>query len=366
MRASTLLCALLVLLVAAALMPSTSWAVTTTKACPQEPKQNVPIGSGDTYTGSNCVLNTTGDVDSFIFTAAAGDTWSMDLGVGASPTTNICLTLYPPNSTTNIFSGCTNISFGGVSVAPTLKLTTAGTYTIVVNEVSNTTINYNLSLERISPAPADATALTLAKNVTGQVTPPTAQETYTFYGATTGTYQITASLASGSTTNVCFVPYMPDGTAVSSAQCTNVSFGGDTVSEQFTPTVNGTYVVVVVEGTNDGMVSYNLQVTCILGNCPQGQPKCVLKDAASYNATTSVLTMNFTLGTPVAVTWNGWLTSGSSIQSLWSTPETITEPAVTITQTASVPKSGVVGVLSTLTTTSSGITCSVWTPVNTK
>lgn len=101
-------------------------------------------------------------------------------------------------------------------------------------------------------------------------------------------------------------------------------------------------------------------------NMSMGPPPCALTDAPSYNATTGTLTMNFTLATPVAATWNGWLTSQNAMQQLWSQSQPITDPAVKVTKTqANVAKSGKVGVLSTLTTPTAGITCSSWVQINT-
>jgi hypothetical protein len=357
------------LIFATALLPSSLWA-NTVKNCPVEPAQNVPIVSGETYSGANCILKTTGDVDSFTFTAAAGDTWSMFTGPEPSPASNICLNLFAPGSTgTPIFTGCTDISFFGPSTGTTMKLTLAGTYTIVISELANGTTGYSLSLERINAPPSDATALTLATNVTGTVGVPTEQNAYTFFGATTGVYRIAASYTSGAD-NVCFNVYQ-SGASVSATpsvpQCTNVSFGGGAIAANVTPTTNGTFVIVVYAATNDSTVNYNLEVTCFLGTCPVPPPKttCSLKDVLSYNATTATLTMHFTLGTPVAATWNAWLTAQNTMQQLWSLSEPITEPAVTITKTQALAKSGKVGVLSTLTTPTKGITCSSWVMINT-
>jgi hypothetical protein len=352
------------LVFAAVLAPASAWA-TTTKDCPTEPKQNVPITSGETYSGTNCELYTTGDVDSFVFKAAAGDTWDMVLGVASGATTNICLTLYAPNNSVASPQACTNIEFGGDSVGTVLQLTTAGTYTMVVQETSDATVGYSLSLERISPAPADATALSLSKNITGAITVATAQEAYTFYGVTTGKYQIAASLVSGDTQNVCFNVYQPNGSSAlsSGAPCTNIEFGGDTISVDLTPTQNGTYVVLVYAGGNDTTVGYNLEVSCLLGKCIKTTPKCELTDALSYSSGT--LTMDFTIGTPSAVTWNAWLVSDNKTELLFSTSQPVTEPAVTVTKTASLEASGTVGVVSTLTTATDGITCSSWETVNT-
>lgn len=83
------------LLFAVILVPSSGWA-TQTQNCPTEPSQNAPIVSGETYYGANCVISTTGDVDSFQFNASAGETYNIYAGVGASPPTNICLSLYAP------------------------------------------------------------------------------------------------------------------------------------------------------------------------------------------------------------------------------------------------------------------------------
>ena len=94
-------------------------------------------------------------------------------------------------------------------------------------------------------------------------------------------------------------------------------------------------------------------------------PVCTLTDALTYNATSGTLTMKFTLGTPVAITWNGWLTVDNSIQLLWSQSQPSTGLPVSVTKTHTLPKSGEVGVLSTLTTSTTGITCSSWQTVST-
>ncbi len=256
---------LVTLLFAIVLISTSGWAQLTN--CPPEPVQNTAIVSGQTYYGSNCVLNTTGDVDSFQFTAAAGDTWSMIMGLGASHPTNICMDLYDPGRT-DVFHGCTNWYYGGTySVTNNQKLTAAGTYTIVITEVSDAVQPYGLSLERLNPAPPDAVPLFPSKNVASTIATPTTQNVFTFPGDTSGTYQIVASLNPASN-NVCFNVYQPDGTVVVSAACTNWYYAGKySVSEDVTPTQDGTYVVVVYVAGNDGSVGYNLEVTCLFGGC---------------------------------------------------------------------------------------------------
>jgi hypothetical protein len=376
MRVSTkFVLPLAALLFGMVLTPSSAWAATATKNCPPEPTQNVPIVSGETYSGTNCVLKTTGDMDSFTFSASAGSTWSMVAGLGANPlAADICLSLYAPGATTPMFSGCTSNFTDLLAVATNQKLA-AGTYTIVITETINATVGYGVSLERISPAPSDATALVLSKNVADEVNPPTAQDAYTFYGATTGTYEIAASYTSGSP-DVCFSVYQPAGTRVAGA-CTDTFRDIFTVKANVTPTVNGTYVVVVYESLNNRTVSYNLEVTCLLGTkcTTPPYPPCTLTDTATYNASTRTLTMNFKVGndqgsTGPAATWSAWLTYDdtmvSVVNSVSEPSHADTVPPVAVTKTYSgLPVEGTVGVLSTLSTPLNGIACSSWVQIKT-
>jgi len=355
------------LLFALVLLPSSGWALVTN--CPTEPKQGVPITSGQTYFGSSCILNTAADVDSFAFHASAGDVWSMATAMttGGNPN-NICLQLFAPGSTTPQFSGCSNTLFGVVAVVTNQTLTVAGTYSILVTETQNTVTDYGLSLERLNPTPPDGIPLALGQTDTSVLPAPTAQAAYTFFGTTTGIYKIASSMTSGGNPlNLCVALYQPNGTTALGPACTNSLFGVLSVSENFTPTQNGTYVVVIYEPVENATVNYNLSVSCISapGTCGTPPPKCALTDALTYDATSGTLTMNFTVGTPVAATWNGWLSSQNTIQSLFSIAQPITEPPVPVTKTQSLAPSGKVGVLSTLTTPTGGITCSVWTLVNT-
>jgi hypothetical protein len=101
---------------------------------------------------------------------------------------------------------------------------------------------------------------------------------------------------------------------------------------------------------------------------------CTLSDTASYSSTLSTLTMRFTignnLGTPAI--WNAWLTYADlqgtdpdTMQLLFSKSQPITNPPTTSTATYSLPKEGLVGVLSTLSTPPRGIVCYSWVRVNT-
>jgi hypothetical protein len=163
--------------------------------------------------------------------------------------------------------------------------------------------------------------------------------------------------------NVCIVAYGPDGAIVGPRRCTDSRIGVLSVSMDFAPLRNGTHVVLVTESSYFRTAGYTISLQCTLGDCGVSPPLCTLKNTATYNAGT--LTMNFTVGTLSAGTWNAWLTTQNTIKLLWSDPRAITNFSVVITRTAAVMPAGRVSVLSTLTTPAKGITCAILTTINT-
>lgn len=338
--------------------------------CPVEPKSNVPIASGDVYGGANCILSTTGDVDSFVFTANAGDIYQLTAGGLSTNTQNICLALYDP-SFAEIFSGCSAIGYPSYrnSVVTDQTLATTGTYTMVVSEAADSVVGYGTSLERIYPTPSDGQKVALSTPLAGTITPVADTPAFTFAGVTTGEFGVTASVPSGATQNLCLTVYSPKGTLVTPATttpvetnpaCTAIGYPSyiTTVTIKFTPTAAGTFLVLLNEGGDAGTVGYNLEVSCVVGNCVPPPPSCTLTDAASYDATTSTLTMNFTVGNTYATTWRTWLNYQGTMKELFGAAQPITVPPVAITKTATLAKEGEVAIYSTLTTASKGIVCS--------
>jgi hypothetical protein len=330
-----------------------------TADCPTEPAANVPIVSGDVFAGANCVLSTPGDVDSFRFSANNGDTYQLVAATpGAVYPQNICLQLYNPSATV-IFSGCSNTSGGVESVATDQKLTATGLYTMVVTEAVSGTLDYGVSLERLHPVPPDAQELTLGKAVAGQITLADTPA-FTFEGLTTGTYRVSATMTSGTyPVNVCFVAYSPEGTTAGSG-CTNSSGGVLSIQTSFMPAQDGAFLVLVFEEGYNLSTDYTMTVSCLTGNCGSGFPPCTLKDTLTYDATTSTLTMNFTTGNSFKATWNAWLTSQNSLVPVFSVSQPITVPPAAVTKTTTLSPEGNVGVLSTLTYPTVGVTCSSW------
>ena len=338
--------------------------------CPVEPKQGVPIASGDLYAGTNCTLETPDDIDSFVFSANSGDVYHVVAGINTG-SQNICLKLLDPNAV-SVFYGCTNLADDNetFTVVKDQTLTTTGTYTMVITELTGGSVNYGASLERLYPVPPNAQEINLATLVAGTITSPADSPAYAFSSVTTGTYQVSATAASGSPQNLCMGVYSPTGISAGLA-CTNIFFGSSyTVQIDVTPPQAGPYMVLVYEDPGGFMrgsatpISYDLEVSCLAGVCtPPPPPPCTLKDAASYASGT--LTMNFTVGNKVATTWNAWLTSQNTMTPLFSATQPITVPPVPITKTTSLSPAGTVGILSTLTTPTKGIFCSSYVQINT-
>jgi hypothetical protein len=317
------------------------------------------IVSGDVFAGANCVLSTPGDVDSFRFSANNGDTYQLVATTpGAVYPQNICLQLYDP-SATMIFSGCSNTFAGMESVATDQKLTATGLYTMVVTEALSGTLDYGVSLERLHPVPTDAQELTLGKAVAGQITLADTPA-FTFEGLTTGTYRVSATMTSGTyPVNLCFVAHSPEG-STAGAGCTNSFSGALSIQTSFMPAQDGAFLVLIYEEGYNLATDYTMTVSCLTGNCGSGFPPCTLKDKLSYDATTSTLTMNFTIGNSFKATWNAWLTYQDTMVPVFSELQPITVPPVATTKTTTLSQEGTVGILSTLTYPTSGITCSSW------
>lgn len=344
------------------LIPGAALATSEARNCPIEPTQNVRISSGIVLAGSNCALSTGADLDSYQYSANIGDTYQIAFAIALDDTSkgDVCLELYDPNQQ-GIGKWCTGGSTKAIVVSP--KAAGTGLYTVVLSEQLgwDVTMKYEFSLRRLYPPGTDGHPIAVGQSVTDEINPATDTDIFTFQGATTGTYRFTVGTV-GNTADVCVNVSSPDGTAFPT-RCT----GGSTRSFQMdiTPVQNGTHVVEVWESTWRTTIGYNLGLECLLGNCGLG-PACTLTDTLTYDSASATLSMKFTVGNRFAATWNTWLTYQNTMESLWSEARSNTDPPVILTRTRSaLPKSGKVGVLSTLTTPSKGIVCNSWTTIDT-
>lgn len=344
--------------------------------CPVEPESDVPIADGETFSGSNCVLNAIGDIDSFTFSADAGQTFQLALAMTGATNANVCLELFGPGNSVIYPTTCSTSNGNGQesSVVIDPPLTVTGTYQINVTEDANASQSYDLSLERLFPFPPNATKITtFGTAYDGDIAAAAESNAFTFSGVTTGTYEVTAAMTGATLANVCLTVYAPNGTLVSPSSgtnpgCTESNGNGQegSVAIDFTPTQAGTYMEFIQANGNTGTQTYTIEVSCLVGVCKQPPPPpCTLKDSLTYDSSTSTLTMNFTVGNTSATTWNVWLTDENTLTQLFSVAQPITNPAVSVTKTTTLSPSGTTGVLTTLTTTAKGIICSNFSTVST-
>ncbi len=253
------------------LVPQASLAGTVVN-CPVEPASNVPSTSGQTYAGTNCTLNTANDSDSFSFQASSGDTWQLSTGIN-SGSQDICLTLYDP-TLKKIASACTSLYYKNKSAVIKQKLTTTGSYSLTIIEATTGSVNYGVSLERLSPTPSDAANVALNISVSGNIPVPSDSNPFAFVGVTSGLFQVSSTIPNNATSDLCINLYAPDGSLASSPSlssgtnpvCTSIYYKSYTAQMQFTPSANGTYLALFT-ASNAGTASYTLEVSCAAGTC---------------------------------------------------------------------------------------------------
>jgi hypothetical protein len=262
------------LLLGLLLVPPAALAGTTD--CPVEPASGTAFATGDAFAGPNCTIYNNGDVDSFVFNANNGDIYQLAVGINsvAAAATNICLTLYNP-SAVQIYSGCTSINWPNYqnSVATSQTLTASGTYTMLITETSSTRVpplNYVVSLERIYPFPPNGQQVNLGVRVPGNINLLTDSNAFTFESVTTGTYLVSATLPGNASTNLCLTVFLTNGTPLP-YNCTSIDWPNynNTAHVQFTPPQNGSSMAFLGVAGNDGIATYNLEVSCVVGTCTQ-------------------------------------------------------------------------------------------------
>jgi hypothetical protein len=239
---------------------------------------------------------------------------------------------------------------------------------MVITEIGSGTQSYAVSAERLYPFPPNAQPANLGQAYPGDIAWDADSNAFTFAGVANDKFQVEAS-APNRTYDLCMTVYYPDLTSAGSG-CTSGS--DSTITVDVTPTKSGTLMAFLQAAGNNGTVSFSFQVSCLVGanNClapPPKAPACTLKDAATYDPTSSTLTMNFTVGNKAAAQWNVWLTYQNTMTPLSGFPvaQPITNPPATYIETTSLSPSGTVWVLSTLTTPKNGIICSNWEEIKT-
>ena len=231
-----------------------------------------------------------------------------------------------------------------------------------------------LALGVFTPSPAEAKHITAGSNDVPNVT--AADETNDLNSANDAETATSTAIGGILPPNVTFVAPNSGPTAggtlvtitgtdffdgatvtIGRTAATGVTFGSATTITATTPAHTAGAVDLVVTNP-DGQSG-----TLVSGFTYIPPPTCTLELTPSYAGGT--LTVDVLMGTSVGVTANLWGISQSDIVSLFNGPVAVTEPPTNATITKSIPPSGVVGVLATLTTPELGIVCSDFKTVDT-
>jgi hypothetical protein len=165
---------------------------------PDGPSEPLPCG-GTTA----CLLDPPGDQDAFTFTVPDGAAVSIDVSGTHIP----CWQLFGPSGALNQ-PQCDAISNEAGLVA--------GTYTIVVNEVTNQMTDYVLSLQGVSESFHCGTRLNVPSDTRmDSLSPAGDTDSFNFMGQTSQTATITIA----GDQNPCWEVFAPDGTRLITQRC---------------------------------------------------------------------------------------------------------------------------------------------------
>jgi hypothetical protein len=146
---------------------------------------------------------------------------------------------------------------------------TAGTHTVRVSEwFSDGTVDYTISLERISapPSPSAAVPILFSETLSGEIDPLGDVDLFRFEASAGAVIKIAASRNDGGTQ--CIELFGPDGVQIGTASCNN--------GAQLSPPMlmaTGTHTIAVSEWFSDGTVAYTLDIQCISPEpCTQPSP----------------------------------------------------------------------------------------------
>ena len=341
-----------VLLVSAFLLGTApAWAVSEAKDCPAT--EPITAVYGDVFSGTNCQVTPTGDVDVLQFTGSKDETIRLiAVDLGGSPFVGICVELFGPDNVLVVPKACTDVS---LELNPKLAMT--GVHRILVTEWGNdATLPYALSLERLFPPRGNWPPIDFGQTVSDEINPTSDVDPFRFAGNAGDLVRIIAVDLSGSPfIGVCAEVLGPDGIPVVVKTCVDVS-----VELNPTLTMTGVHTVVVSEWGNDAAFPYSLSLHCLSGACPK-LPVCDV----DLTYTPGTLGLTFTLRTVTPATWNLWVSAQTTTTKIKQLPLQPIDPPQEFSASVPLPAIGTIGFLSTLTTPEKGIICSDWETVDT-
>lgn len=220
-------------------------------ACVSDP-QTIAYGSL-----TICDIEDVGDNDLYTFPVTVGQTVYVQVTRHNGGNPYFCLYL------NGSLVACTpGTAYPAVSL--THKATASGTYSVRVAELGNDgTMTYALSLERIAPPSPNATLIKDADLVPGEINMVGDNDLFYFNVCGASTWYVQQTRLDGG--NPYFCLYRPDGTSVACTPGTAYP----AVSLTHAADQTGAYAIRAAELGNDGVMTYNLGLACLGGNCSQ-------------------------------------------------------------------------------------------------
>jgi len=218
------------------------------------PSYATVITYGQTVTDA---IDVVGDIDVLRFDGVAGDTVRLQaIKRSTSSFPAACIELLDPDAVT-MQQGC------GAAAVLHLTLARTGTYVVIVSENGHDqTLSYTVALERIHAPSPTARALPYGTTLTDAIDIVGDLDLFMLSGVAGDLIRVQAiKQSSSSFPAVCITLFDPQVTQVHSG-C------GAGAIVTLTPSITGTYVILVSENGHDQTTSYSVSLTCITGVCP--------------------------------------------------------------------------------------------------
>jgi hypothetical protein len=308
------------------------------------------IAYGDVRAG--CSIEVAADQDIFTLQGAAGEHAAIVVTETPAGPGILCAEVRGPDNSLLAGPAC-GIPGVRFNIGP---LGQTGVHRIIVFEQNNdSTLTFNLSVERFTP-PGNPVPVAPGDVLVGREILPAADlDAFAFYANPGDIVRVIVTEAGADPGILCAEVRAPDNSVLAGHACgiPGVQFDIGPLAQA------GIHQIVVSEQNNDATLSFNLSLICLSGTCAPRPPTCLVTPSYASNALVAgnTLTLDFLVGTPEPVEWHLAMLAVGSTFTLWKIPLPAIEPpasfAVPITD---FPPLGRIGFLSTYTT-ASGLTC---------
>jgi hypothetical protein len=220
----------------------------------QSPQAAAPLEPGLLATS---VLTTAGQLATFTFDGAAGDSWYLRMAALQSSVQPLLRVFAPDGSEV-----CGNYSYGKeLDLGPCL-LPSDGSYTVLASAFVDPALGgYGITAQRIR-SPGHASPLYFGREGRGALDTAATLGTFTFKASASSSVTIKMSTASGASTHPMVQIFSPEGPRV----CLASSYGATATSSTCVLPVTGTYTVLA-SSFDTGTGDYALMLSCQSGDC---------------------------------------------------------------------------------------------------